>query len=175
MTCDISRMTRFLGPSSAPMRWVLNDSMILSQYGEHGKKNTEVNGVTSTTGCRFQTFLSLLPSWISRACCNWVDLLLPIKQGVVFPAYQTQRAARPSFWFEALGPVCGNCKKDMHWTKTQEEWECRYSYNCKSTHHNKGEVRWYLDERPSHLDGVPTNHFGGLDFLSHTTHVTLLS
>ena len=45
---------------------------------------------------------------------------------------------------EALGPVCANCKKDMHWTKSQEQWECRHSQKCNSTHHSKGETRWQL-------------------------------
>eukprot|EP00438_Fugacium_kawagutii_P022779 Skav228484 [mRNA] locus=scaffold1092:159060:159893:- [translate_table: standard] len=63
-------------------------------------------------------------------------------RGYPFKAPKIQAEADDAAARKALGPVCGNCKKDMHWTQSQDEWECRYSGKCKSSHHNKGEKRW---------------------------------
>jgi len=92
-------------------------------------------------------------------------------RGYPFKAPKIKAEADDAAARKALGPVCGNCKKDMHWTKTQEEWECRYSYNCKSTHHNKGEVRWQCNACDQRICGdchplgaASLNHlFGPLD------------
>lgn len=92
-------------------------------------------------------------------------------RGYPFKDPKIELEAEDDYGRKALGPVCANCKKDMHWTKSQEEWECRHSQKCNSTHHSKGETRWRCntceqcicsDCHP--LSGASLNHlFGPLD------------
>ncbi|CAL1136250.1 unnamed protein product [Cladocopium goreaui] len=92
-------------------------------------------------------------------------------RGYPFKDPKIEVEADDDYGRKALGPVCANCKKDMHWTKSQEQWECRHSQKCNSTHHSKGETRWRCntceqsicsDCHP--LSGASLNHlFGPLD------------
>ncbi|CAK9062348.1 unnamed protein product [Durusdinium trenchii] len=92
-------------------------------------------------------------------------------RGYPFKAPHIEMEADDDNARKALGPVCGNCKKDMHWKQSQESWICRYHRNCLSTHETHGEKRWRCNECEQSICGqchplgaASLNHlFGPLD------------